>query len=140
MPASKHVYRYLPASEPGRAPLVTSCAALDLGPAPLAVGFSNGAIMATALLTAQPGLLAGAILFRSLSPFADDPGCDLARVPVLMIDGANDVRRSAGDGLRLAGRLRRAGAQVTHYVLPVGHSITAADRTLAREWIRAQGF
>ena len=37
--------------------------------APIAIGFSNGAIMAAALLLTRPGLLAGAILFRPLSPF-----------------------------------------------------------------------
>lgn len=118
----------------------TSCATHDLRSEPLAVGFSNGAIMAAALLATHPGLLAGAILFRSLSPFTDDFECNLANVPVLLIDGANDARRSAGDGLRLAERLRRAGAQVTHHVLPAGHSITAGDRVIARDWIRVQGF
>ena len=33
--------------------------------APVAIGFSNGAIMAAALLLTRPGLLAGAILFRA---------------------------------------------------------------------------
>ena len=37
--------------------------------------------------------------------------------------------------LRLAERLTRAGAAVTHHVLPVGHSITAMDREIAREWL-----
>lgn len=104
---------------------------------PVALGFSNGAIMAAALLFAYPELLAGAILFRPLSPFTHDPPCRLDRMPVLIIDGAKDGRRSAGDGLRLAERLRRAGALVTHHVLPVGHSITADDGGLAREWLRA---
>ena len=40
--------------------------------APIAIGFSNGAIMAAALLLTRPSLLAGAILFRPLSPFAND--------------------------------------------------------------------
>ena len=37
---------------------------------PIAIGFSNGAIMAAALLLTRPKLMAGAILFRPLSPFA----------------------------------------------------------------------
>jgi phospholipase/carboxylesterase len=44
-----------------------------LAKAPIAIGFSNGAIMAAALLLTRPRLLAGAILFRPLSPFRDDP-------------------------------------------------------------------
>ena len=47
-----------------------ACAHYRFSKRPIAVGFSNGAIMAAALLAMQHGLLAGAILFRPLSPFA----------------------------------------------------------------------
>jgi phospholipase/carboxylesterase len=103
--------------------------------APIAIGFSNGAIMAAALLLTRPRLLAGAILFRPLSPFGDELPPRLLGTPVLIIDGEKDSRRSPGDGLRLAGHLTRAGAAVSHRVLPVGHSITAMDREIAREWL-----
>jgi phospholipase/carboxylesterase len=102
---------------------------------PIVIGFSNGAIMAAALLLTRPSLLAGAILFRPLSPFKDDPMTRLDGKPVLIIDGEKDSRRSLGDGARLAERLREAGATVTHHVLPVGHSITAMDREIARGWL-----
>ena len=100
--------------------------------APIAIGFSNGAIMAAALLLTRPGLLAGAILFRPLSPFRDDLPASLNGTPVLIIDGEKDSRRSPGDGARLAERLTRAGAAVSHHVLPVGHSIAARDREIAQ--------
>jgi phospholipase/carboxylesterase len=105
--------------------------------APMAIGFSNGAIMAAALLLMRPGLLAGAILFRPLSPFAHDPPTRLNSAPVLIIDGEKDSRRSPGDGLRLAERLIRAEANVTHHILPVGHSITSMDRDIAKGWLAA---
>jgi phospholipase/carboxylesterase len=104
---------------------------------PMAIGFSNGAIMAAALLLAHPGLLAGAILFRPLSPFTHDLPHRLDNTPVLIVDGEKDSRRSLGDGLRLAARLVRAGAAVTHRVLPIGHALTAEDKRTAREWLRA---
>jgi phospholipase/carboxylesterase len=107
----------------------------SLARAPVAIGFSNGAIMAAALLLMRPGLLAGAILFRPLSPFAHDPPTRLVSTRVLIIDGAKDSRRSPGDRLRLAERLIRAEATVTHHVLPVGHSITTMDREIAKEWL-----
>jgi phospholipase/carboxylesterase len=110
-------------------------ASRSLARAPVAIGFSNGAIMAAALLLMRPGLLAGAILFRPLSPFAHDPPTRLDSTPVLILEGAKDSRRSPGDGLRLAERLIRAGAAVTHRVLPVGHSITSVDREIAKEWL-----
>jgi phospholipase/carboxylesterase len=104
---------------------------------PVVIGFSNGAIMAAALLLAHPGLLAGAILFRPLSPFSHDLPHRRDRTPVLIIDGEKDSRRSPGDGLRLAERLFRAGALATHHVLPVGHSITTEDKRIASGWLQA---
>lgn len=101
-----------------------SRARYDFATRPMAIGFSNGAIMAAALLLAHPGLLAGSILFRPLSPFTHDLPHRHDSTPVLIIDGEKDSRRSPGDGLRLAERLVRAGALVTHHALPVGHSIT----------------
>jgi phospholipase/carboxylesterase len=113
-----------------------SCARYRFPRRPIAIGFSNGAIMAAALLLARPGVLAGAMLFRPLCPFTDDlPHC-LDSTPVLIIDGERDSRRSPGDGLRLAEQLVRVGALVTHRILPVGHSITAADKRIASEWLR----
>lgn len=125
-----------------RAPLlaefIATCRARHgLAAAPIAVGFSNGAIMAAALLLTRPTLLAGAILFRPLSPFSSDPPSRLDGVPVLIIDGAKDSRRSPGDGARLAERLRGAGAIVTHHVLPVGHAISDLDVPLAQAWLAA---
>jgi phospholipase/carboxylesterase len=114
-----------------------SCARYNFARRPIAIGFSNGAIMVAALLLAHPGLLAGAILFRPLSPFAHDLPHRLDSTPVLIIDGERDSRRSPGDGVRLAERLVRAGALVTHHVLPVGHSITAGDKRFASKWLRA---
>jgi phospholipase/carboxylesterase len=77
------------------------------------------------LLLTCPSLLAGAVLFRRLSPFTYDPPTGLDGKPVLIIDGEKDTRRSTPDDARLAERLMRADATVTHHVLPVGHSITA---------------
>ncbi len=105
----------------------------------VAVGFSNGAIMTAALLLTEPTLFAGAVLFRPLSPFSTDRSARLDRTPVLIIDGEKDSRRSPGDGARLADRLTRAGALVTHHVLPVGHAVTDLDKRIARDWLNVIG-
>ena len=86
----------------------TALASHSVTRAPVAIGFSNGAIMAAALLLTRPSLLAGAILVRSPSPFANDLPNRLDATPVLIIDGEKDSRRSPGDGLRLAERLIHA--------------------------------
>jgi phospholipase/carboxylesterase len=91
--------------------------------------------MAAALLLMRPGLLAGPILFRPLSPFRAELPTRLDGTPILIIDGEKDSRRSPGDGARLAERMICAGATVTHHVLPVGHSITPLDRGIATERI-----
>jgi phospholipase/carboxylesterase len=119
--------------------MVTAGARFGFTKAPVAVGFSNGAIMAAALLLTHPSMLAGAILFRPHLPFRHDPLTPSNGVPALIIDGERDGRRSPGDGLRLAERLTLAGATVAHHVLPVGHSITASDRQIARDWIEELG-
>lgn len=107
------------------------------GALPVAVGFSNGAIMGAALLMSYPDLFSGVVLFRPLSPFAVPPAVDLGGVPVLVLDGAHDERRSAGDGARLARDLRGMHAAVTHEVLPVGHAISPQDESMARAWLRS---
>jgi phospholipase/carboxylesterase len=91
--------------------------------------------MTAALLLTRPWLLAGAILFRPLSPFRADLPTRLDGTPILISDGEKDSRRSPGDCLRLAKRTIRAGATVTHRVLPVGHSITPLDREIAQNWL-----
>lgn len=102
---------------------------------PVVVGFSNGAIMAAALLAACPEVLVGAILFRPLPPFTADALYRRSTVPVLIVDGAQDRRRDPDDGRRLAERLRGVGAVVTHRVLRAGHAITVEDEDVAREWL-----
>ena len=107
-----------------------------LGQRPIAVGFSNGAIMAAAVLQTRPELFSGAILFRPLSPFAAAPEHVLHDLPVLIVDGAHDDRRSPGDGRVLADTLRRAGADVQHEVLSTGHLIGEFDEQIAGQWIK----
>lgn len=102
---------------------------------PVVVGFSNGAVMAAALVATCPELLAGAVLFRPLPPFATDDSYAPGTVPTLIIDGAQDARRSASDGPRLADQLHRAGSTVTHRVLSAGHAITTDDEAIARDWL-----
>jgi phospholipase/carboxylesterase len=106
---------------------------------PVVIGYSNGAIMAAALLLTHPSLFSGAILLRPLSPFLDDPPVRLDATPVLILDGEKDSRRSPGDGAQLAKRFIRAGGAVTHQVLPVGHAVTEMDERIARDWLALLG-
>ncbi|TCU71358.1 phospholipase/carboxylesterase [Bradyrhizobium sp. R2.2-H] len=103
--------------------------------APIAVGFSNGANIAAALLLLKPEALAGAILLRAMVPLSDPPNADLADKPVLLLSGQADPIVPASNSARLAALLSEAGARVTHKVLPAGHQLSQADVSLARDWI-----
>jgi len=103
--------------------------------APVAVGFSNGANIAAALLLLKPDVLAGAILLRAMVPLSDPPKAELGGKPVLLLSGQADPIVPASNSARLAALLSQAGAGVTHKVLPAGHQLSQADVTLARDWI-----
>ena len=105
--------------------------------APVAVGFSNGANIAAALLLTQPDVLAGAVLLRAMVPLADPPAADLGGRGVLLLSGGMDPIVPEENAARLAGQLRAAGASLDHRTLPVGHGLSQADITLARQWISA---
>jgi len=103
--------------------------------APVAVGFSNGANIAAALLLLKPEALAGAILLRAMVPLSDAPKAELGSKPVLLLSGQADPIVPANNSARLAALLSEAGARVDHKVLPAGHQLSQADVTLARNWI-----
>ena len=102
--------------------------------APVALGYSNGANIAAALLLLRPQALAGAILLRAMVPLSDPPRADLAGKPVLIVSGAQDPIALPDNAARLADMLRQAGAAVEHRVLPGGRPLSKADLTLARSW------
>ncbi|QQO12744.1 alpha/beta hydrolase [Bradyrhizobium diazoefficiens] len=103
--------------------------------APVAVGFSNGANIAAALLLLKPEVLAGAILLRAMVPLSDPPSARLDGKPVLLLSGQTDPIVPASNSAQLAALLSQAGASVSHKVLPAGHQLSQADVTLARNWI-----
>jgi phospholipase/carboxylesterase len=106
-------------------------------PAPVAVGFSNGANIAAALLLLRPEALAGAALVRAMVPLADPSPVDLTGKPVLLLSGAADPIVPAENAARLAAQLGDAGAEVTHRIVPVGHGLSQADVAPAK-WLVGQ--
>jgi pimeloyl-ACP methyl ester carboxylesterase len=71
--------------------------------APVALGFSNGANIAAAVLLLRPEALAGAVLLRAMVPLGAPPLADLAGRRVLILSGDRDPDRS-GRERRAAGR------------------------------------
>src|SRR5215472_8251692 len=102
---------------------------------PIALGYSNGANIAAALMLLRPGTLAGAALLRAMVPLSDPPHPDLSGVPVLIASGMADPIVPASNSARLAAMLRDAGAEVSHQALPVGHQLSRADLAMLRDWL-----
>ena len=102
---------------------------------PMAVGFSNGANIAAALLLLRPEILSGAILLRAMVPLSEPPKAELGQTPILLISGANDPIIPLNNATRLAAMLKSAGALVQHEILPAGHNLTQQDMTIASHWL-----
>lgn len=103
--------------------------------APIALGYSNGANTAAAILLLRHGVLAGAILLRVTLPLSHPPLTDLTGVPVLINSGAHDPMMSAEGAAKLAAVLQQRGAIVEHRTLPSGHELSQADISLAKQWL-----
>ena len=99
---------------------------------PIALGYSNGANIAAAVLLLHPNILAGAILLRAMAPLTDPPRPDLSGVPVLILSGLNDPIAPRSSAEKLAAALAAAGARVQRDDLPASHGLTGADVTKAK--------
>ncbi len=108
-------------------------------PAPIALGFSNGANIAAATLLLRPDALAGAVLIRAMVPLSQHPAADLTGKPVLILSGAMDPMVPADNAARLAALLSASGACVQHRTLPSGHGLSQADVALSRQFLTEAG-
>ncbi len=114
-------------------------AAYDL-PTPVAVGFSNGANIAAAMMLRHPQALAGAALIRAQPTLIPDALPHLGGVPILILSGDRDPIVSAYDSNGLAATLEAAGADVRHETLQAGHSLTQRDVDLLKDWLAGLGL
>lgn len=104
--------------------------------APIALGFSNGANIAAALLYLRPEALSGAILLRAMTPLSSPPEAKLDGTPVLLVSGQMDPMMPLSRAEELAAALRHHGATVQHEFLPTGHGLTQNDLTLATRFLK----
>jgi phospholipase/carboxylesterase len=102
---------------------------------PIAIGFSNGANIAAAMLYLRPEVLAGAVLIRAMLPLPSAPEHALDGMPVMLLSGRSDPILPLENARQLAGALREKGAVVDHRVLETGHGMTRNDIDLARGFV-----
>ena len=108
---------------------------------PIALGYSNGANIAAAMMPLRPEVLGGGILLRAMVPLASGVApASLFGKGVLIVSGLHDPIASPEHAARLKSLLEAAGAEVVRRNVPAGHELTQADITLAREWLQARHF
>jgi len=92
----------------------------------VAVGFSNGANIASAMLLRHPGLLGAGVLLSAMVPFANPPDADLTGTLVVVSNGELDPTIPYDQTLRLAAQFRDRRADVVELPHPGGHQISPA--------------
>lgn len=88
-----------------------------------AVGFSNGANIAAALLLTHPEVLAGAVLIAAVPPFAAPPEADLTGKRVLISNADRDPMAPLERTIALTAQLRDCGAGVQLETHSGGHEV-----------------
>ena len=100
-----------------------------------AVGFSNGANIASALLLQRPETLAEAVLLAAMVPFHSPPGADLTGKRVAVVNGQADPMATPEHTTTLTEQLRMAGAQVSVLSHPGGHTIDPQQLPRVRQFL-----
>jgi predicted esterase len=101
----------------------------------IAVGYSNGANVASSLLLLHPGLLKAAVLFHPMVPFVPEVVPDLSNVPIFIGAARHDEIVPPEETERLATLLENCRADVSVYWGPGGHGLSPAEVEAARRWL-----
>jgi phospholipase/carboxylesterase/glyoxalase family protein len=101
----------------------------------IAVGYSNGANIASSLLLTDPHLLTAAILFRPMVPFVPDSLPDLGNLSALLCAGRRDPIATADHIERLTKLFEAGGAEISTHTHEGGHELGDDDLQAARNWI-----
>jgi phospholipase/carboxylesterase len=100
-----------------------------------AVGYSNGANIAAAMMLLRPLVLRSAVLLRAMMPLSNPLPPDLSSKRVLLLAGDTDPIIPAVNVQQLAALLRLAGAEVQLEIQRAGHALIPADLAIAKEWL-----
>ena len=100
-----------------------------------AVGYSNGANIASAALLRHPDIFRAAVLLRPMVPFELEAVPYLADIHVFLGAGRRDPVVPPENVERLAGLLKEAGAEVTLHWENAGHGLSDREIREARRWL-----
>ncbi|MCX7784432.1 MAG: alpha/beta hydrolase [Meiothermus sp.] len=102
-----------------------------------ALGYSNGANMAAALLLLHPEVLAGAVLLRPVLPLGVEPLPDLSGKAAFLAAGTQDPWSPTARVQALADHLEQAGAVVQLRWQAGGHQLYSEELLAAQGWLAA---
>lgn len=102
----------------------------------IAVGYSNGANIAAAVLLLRPRTIRSAILFRAMVPLTPAEKPDLRGSHILICSGKHDPIIPLDNARRLTTMLESGGATVRLRVEDASHQLTFAEIADAKKWLR----
>ncbi|GIW23877.1 alpha/beta hydrolase [Meiothermus sp.] len=102
-----------------------------------ALGYSNGANMAAALMLLHPEVLAGAVLLRPVLPLEVEPLPDLSGKAAFLAAGTQDPWSPSVRVQALADHLEQAGAEVQLRWQAGGHQLYSEELLAAQVWLAA---
>ncbi len=103
----------------------------------VAVGYSNGANIASAMLLLGVAPFSAAILLRAMVPLTNVEFGDKKEGQVLISEGQVDPIAPPAGGSELAELLRQTGRQVDLVVQPSGHNLVDDDVAAAQRWLES---
>ena len=103
----------------------------------VAIGYSNGANIASAMMLLGLLKFRGAILFRPMVPLSHPPDASLENCAVLICGGRFDPIATPDQINALAELLRERKAEVEVRIQESSHELTDADLEAARDWLAA---
>jgi predicted esterase len=114
-----------------------AAAKYEFDPATLtAVGYSNGANIAGAVLLLRPGMIKSAVLLRAMVPITPASLPDLTGTRVMICSGTHDPIIPVENAERLTAMLRDGGAEVTLRFEEAGHQLVFDELAAAKKWLR----
>jgi len=106
----------------------------------VAIGYSNGANIASAMMLLGLLKFRGAILFRPMVPLSHPPDASLENCAVLICSGRFDPIATPDQVNALAELLRERKAEVEVQMRESGHELADADVEAARRWLAASAI
>ncbi len=101
----------------------------------IALGYSNGANIASALLLLRPEIFSKVILLRPMLPLLQPDPIDLSDKTVLILRGTRDSIIPYQSTDQLIQTFRNCGAQVDVKEVEAGHELTSQDLQIVSQWL-----